>query len=377
MDYKQRWKKIDLLGKGGQGEVYRVLDLSKFKIEPMFETVKTAIGLTQTIEIQHKQFEQFQQVILDIGRMENPINQGALKLLHLPEAARDAERAAERIANEIRAMSENVHPNLLRLVDVDSDSKWFVSEYYPRGSLERAHFFRGDFIGALRALRPLVDGVAMLHGGRPWVHRDIKPHNVFVGADGRLVLGDFGLVFYRDDQRTRISGTFENVGTRDWMPPWAMGMRVEDVGPPFDVFGLGKLLWGMVAPGEILQLWYYDRPQFDLEKKYPKAPYIHLAKRLFSRCIVQEESQCLPDAKALLAEIDELLLMIDRGGDLFEDGAKILCRVCGRGHYEHYEGPSTQFFMDQQRAWEMHACTFCKNVQFFLKTPQVKKHPQA
>ncbi len=367
MDYQKRWKRLELLGKGGQGEVHKALDLSKFNTEAMFQTVKTAITSTQVFEKQLEQFESFRKVILDFGRMEHPENHGALKVLHLPDTARDAVRAGERIANEIKGMSENVHPNLLRLIDFDSDSKWFVSEFHPRGSLDKLQLFRGDFVGALRALRPLVEGVAKLHA-HPWVHRDIKPHNIFVALDGRLVLGDFGLVFYGDDQRTRISGTFENVGSRDWMPAWAMGMRVEDVKPSFDVFSLGKLLWSMVAPGEILRLWYYDRPQFDLERKYPDAPYIHLSRRIFSKLIVEEESRCLPDANALLAEIEELLLMIDRGGDLVENGVKIRCRICGRGHYEPFEGPSTQFFMDQQGAWEIRVCTFCKNVQFFLRS---------
>jgi serine/threonine protein kinase len=365
MDFQKRWKKLELLGKGGQGEVYRVLDLGKFDLDAMFRTVRDAITSTQTREKQQEQFERFRNVILDFGRMEDPVSQGALKVLHLPEAARDAGRSGERISNEIRAMSENIHPSLLTLIDVDPDSKWYVSEYHPRGSLAKTSLFRGDFVGALRALRPLIEGVARLHA-RPWVHRDIKPHNVFVASDGRLVLGDFGLIFYADDHRTRISGTFENVGSRDWMPPWAMGMRLEDVRPSFDVFCLGKLLWGMVAPGEVLQLWYYDRAQFDLVRKYPKVPYIHLSKRIFSKSIVEDESRCLTDAGKLLAEVDELLNMVDRGGDLFEDGAQIHCRICGRGYYESFEGPKTQFFMDQRRAWNLRACTFCKNVQFFL-----------
>jgi len=58
------------------------------------------------------------------------------------------------------------------------------------------------------------------------VHRDIKPGNIFIGKDGSFVLGDAGLVFFDDRDKSRLSGTFENVGTRDYMPGWAHSQRV-------------------------------------------------------------------------------------------------------------------------------------------------------
>ena len=53
--------------------------------------------------------------------------------------------------------------------------------------------------------------------------------------NNNLILGDFGLVFYSDNDKPRVSKTFENVGSRDWMPGWAYGKRVEEVNPTFDV----------------------------------------------------------------------------------------------------------------------------------------------
>ena len=47
---------------------------------------------------------------------------------------------------------------------------------------------------------------------------------------------------FKMEDEDRITETFENVGSRDWMPGWAMGM-LADVKPNFDVFSLGKLLW--------------------------------------------------------------------------------------------------------------------------------------
>ena len=104
-------------------------------------------------------------------------------------------------------------------------------------------------------MRPLVEAVAALHEVKI-IHRDIKPDNIFV-TDNGLVLGDFGIAHLEDKDNTRVSETYENVGSRDWMPPWAMGMRLDDVRPTFDVFGLGKVLWSMVSGKSKLRLWYY------------------------------------------------------------------------------------------------------------------------
>jgi hypothetical protein len=45
---------------------------------------------------------------------------------------------------------------------------------------------------------------------------------------------------------TRLTGTFSNVGTKAWMPQWAMHARVEELRATFDVYALGKLLWSVV-----------------------------------------------------------------------------------------------------------------------------------
>jgi len=128
MNYEGRWRILTELGSGGQGKVYRVLDKSKFDFDRLLVTIKAAITPTQTREKQLEQFEQFREAIVDLVDMEKPENQGALKVLHLPDAARDASLAKERLAREIKAMQDITHPNLLSIIDADPDSKWFVAE---------------------------------------------------------------------------------------------------------------------------------------------------------------------------------------------------------------------------------------------------------
>lgn len=375
MDYKERWRIISELGEGGQGKVYRVLDLSKFDTNIFMSLGKAIEGFTASISPKGPaiRFKDFHKIVVEVIRMENPINHGALKELHEYKDARDPELAEARIKEEIETMSKLSHPNLLKILDYDRDSfKWFVSEYHPKGTLvKNKDRFTGNFIEALRAFRPLVEGVSELHKAN-LVHRDIKPKNVFLDSSNNLVLGDFGLVFSIYEERTRISDMWENVGSRDWMPSWAMGIRIEEIKPTFDVFCLGKLLWALVSNIPILQLWYFDQPQFNLEEMFTNAPYISLASKLFEKCIVQFEKDCLPNATALLEEVDKILNIIDRNADLIDENVERPCKVCGIGNYQlivnrHDVTQLSNFGINavSGQSIMIFACNHCGHVQLF------------
>ena len=224
MDYSKKWEKTEKLGEGGQGKVYRVIDKDKFKIDeqinpPLEKSLKgyRIIDSQQT----NKNIVEFRKAILEIAKMDNPANNGALKELHKPKDARNPDNAEKRIKREIEAMSKVSHPNLLKILDYDSDGKWFVSQYYPKGSLDKnLNKFKGNFKKALRAFRPLVEGVAVLHKHKKCiVHRDIKPQNVFLDENDNLILGDFGIVFFEDTEHTRISATLDNAMEEQNLPP--------------------------------------------------------------------------------------------------------------------------------------------------------------
>jgi serine/threonine protein kinase len=202
------------------------------------------------------------------------------------------------------------------------------------------------------------------------VHRDIKPQNVFLDANDNLVLGDFGLVYFSDAHHTRVSGTLENVGSRDWMPGWAMGMRIDEIKPSFDIFCLGKLLWAMVSDSPFLRLWYLDDPQFNLELKFPKTPSIKLLNPLLKKCIVEHEKDCLPDAIALLGEVDEVLSVIEKIDVGFDPKIERRCQICGMGKYAMLDPSEPErrgFGLDSYGSWEFRIfiCTYCGNAQLF------------
>ena len=120
MGYKERWHIISEIGEGGQGKVYRVYDKNQFDIEDEIpsairDSIRGFTGIAPASGI-YENFDSLRKALVDLIRMEDPVNHGALKILHNSEDARDPERAEERIKREVEAMASFSHPNLLKIL---------------------------------------------------------------------------------------------------------------------------------------------------------------------------------------------------------------------------------------------------------------------
>ncbi len=166
-----------------------------------------------------------------------------------------------RFKNEFRALQDLRHPNLVRLGElVEEDGSWafsmeliegpdflsyvtgghrYVSDAFeaaPDPSFARAPRF--DDARLRSALVQLARGLVALHDAGK-VHRDIKPTNILVGPDDRLVLLDFGFVAGREGDPDLEPGW--TVGTPDYMAPEQA--RGELPGPEADWYSVGTLLY--------------------------------------------------------------------------------------------------------------------------------------
>jgi len=270
----------------------------------------------------------------EYSRPERPDELGALKRFNIREDDPNAQKAVARFKREVEVLGGLREPGILQLLQANAEERWMITEYHPGGTLAgQPRRYKGSVLAALEAFRPLVASVAGLHAVGV-VHRDIKPSNLFVAADGRLVLGDFGIVYFEDDRQERLTDTFERVGARDWMAPWAdTGVRIDDVKLSFDVFSPGKVLWSMVSGRPRLPLWYYARDEHNVEKLFPGEPNMAVINVVLKRCVVENERDCLPTAKELQECVDEWLRTLRGGGQLLEDGAPRYCQTCGKGRY--------------------------------------------
>jgi pimeloyl-ACP methyl ester carboxylesterase len=152
----------------------------------------------------------------------------------------------DRLRREARALAALNHPNILTIHDIDDADgvPFLVLEWVGGGALSdrsvRPPLSTREF---LRIAVPVADALGAAHD-QGLAHRDVKPANVLVSADGRIKLADFGLAKFRDVDRdvTRTAGA---IGTVAYMSPeQATG---GDVGPASDVFSFGVLAYELLT----------------------------------------------------------------------------------------------------------------------------------
>ncbi|HLU96212.1 MAG TPA: protein kinase, partial [Thermobifida alba] len=157
----------------------------------------------------------------------------------LPEYASDAEYRA-RFAREVEAARRVGGFHTAQVVDADptADPPWMATAYVPGPSLRQAVTERGPLRDRnLRTLAAgLVEGLAAIHA-RDLVHRDFKPSNIILAADGPRVI-DFGVARPLDGSSMTQSGAV--IGTLAYMSPEQVGGG--QVGQASDVFSLGTVL---------------------------------------------------------------------------------------------------------------------------------------
>ncbi len=80
------------------------------------------------------------------------------------------------------------------------------------------------------------------------LHRDLKPGNILLGSDGTPKVADFGLAKVLDDD-LGYTPSGEALGTPSYMAPEQVLGQRRKIAPPTDVYGLGAILYEMLAGG--------------------------------------------------------------------------------------------------------------------------------
>jgi predicted Ser/Thr protein kinase len=192
-----RYRVVNLLGKGGMGEVYRAEDLT----------------LDQDV---------------------------ALKFL--PSGLVSDSEALERFHGEVRIARQIAHPNVCRVYDIgEAEGRIFLTMEYIDGEdlaslLRRIGRLPSD--KAMQLARQLCAGLAAAHDAGI-LHRDLKPANIMVDGRGRAHVTDFGIAGLAAD----LSDDHSRAGTPAYMAPEQLegkGVSIQS-----DIFSLGLILYEM------------------------------------------------------------------------------------------------------------------------------------
>jgi serine/threonine protein kinase len=163
--------------------------------------------------------------------------------VHLSDAEREVLR--ERTMREARAAARLDHPCVTTVFDVvEQDGKpWVVMERVASRSLQE--IVEGDGPLAPAAVARIgLDVLAALEAAHAAgiVHRDVKPANVLVNAEGRACLTDFGIATSTGDSTLTGDGAF--IGSPSYVAPErAQGLPP---GPSIDLWSLGATLYTAV-----------------------------------------------------------------------------------------------------------------------------------
>jgi eukaryotic-like serine/threonine-protein kinase len=168
----------------------------------------------------------------------------ALKVMHA-ELARD-EDFVRRFIGEAKSVARLSHQNVVAVFDQGADGPflYLAMEYVPGRTLKEVLRERGRFspAAALAIMTGVLDGLAAAHASGI-VHRDVKPENVLLTADGRIKVADFGLARAHAAVGSTRAGLL--IGTVAYLPPEQVTGDSSD--PRSDVYSAGVVLFELLT----------------------------------------------------------------------------------------------------------------------------------
>ena len=224
----KRFRLLRRLGEGGMGVVYEALDEER-DTRVALKTVRTMSA--EALARFKAEFRALQDLhhpnLVTLGEL---INEGDQWFFTMEIVEGNDFLAYVRSRDDARDAPDSIAPS-----SVGYASTKRIPIAVARGEELPATF---DEARLRSAMAQLTSALVALHGANK-VHCDIKPANIRVARDGRLVLLDFGLVVELDrDQR---STNMHVVGTPDYMAPEQAASKV--LGPSADWYSVGVLLY--------------------------------------------------------------------------------------------------------------------------------------
>ena len=167
----------------------------------------------------------------------------AIKILN--ERHANDEQFVDRFRREAKHAAGLSHPNIVAIYDRgEAEGTYYIAmEYLDGRSLKELIVGRGPapVHVAIDYARKILDALRFAHRNGI-VHRDIKPHNVIVDAEGRVKVTDFGIARAGTSQMTEVGSI---IGTAQYLSPeQAKGAPVDQTS---DLYSVGIVLYELLT----------------------------------------------------------------------------------------------------------------------------------
>jgi serine/threonine protein kinase/formylglycine-generating enzyme required for sulfatase activity len=239
---------VDLLGRGGQGEVYRADDLKLQRRVALKVISPAALAMNEaSAPMMRARFEREAEVAARLNHpgicpvYEYGVDDGipwmSMRLIE-----------GEALDRAIKASVETtgVHPAQVRLSSPVAGSESEETEVLPRSGRTSASSPRDEIRRIVSVIESAARALHVAHEAG-LVHRDIKPGNLVVTPSGQAVILDFGLA--RDDSGDGPTLTREGevMGTPAYMAPEQVEPGLHPLDHRCDVYALGATLFECLA----------------------------------------------------------------------------------------------------------------------------------
>lgn len=173
----------------------------------------------------------------------------ALKILGADRAMSETTR--QRFLHEARAAAGLNHPNIVKIFRYgETERHCYIAMEYVRGGTLVDLLSRTDVTGVegrravVRMIADLADALDAAHRAGV-IHRDVKPGNVLMGEDGRVILADFGIA--RVAHAAGLAETLAGAGTTPYMSPEQIAAIRDGIDHRTDIFSLGIVLYEVLT----------------------------------------------------------------------------------------------------------------------------------
>ncbi len=233
----------------------------------------------------------------------------ALKFLSPQRSS--SEDFKRRFAREARTASRLEHANICTVFETDEseDGRLFIAMAFCEGESLKRKIERGPLpiAQALSVAGQVAAGLGAAHE-KSIVHRDIKPGNIMVAADGRVKIVDFGIARLAD--QTRMTRAGDLMGTTAYVAPeqfveegadhradlWSLGVVVYEM-------VTGRLPWSGADDRELVSaiVKRQPRPLSSLRLDVPPA-----LERVVARALAKRPADRYQRAEELRADLEEV-----------------------------------------------------------------------